>query len=108
MSGAKWTPGPYAVRESFTSNYLFEITARSPSGKPAVVARISGPPFAQYREGTAALLAAAPDLYDALAGLLDRFDQRGFPVDSEHPDRIAVERARAALSRAAGSEGGHG
>lgn len=100
MSGAKWTPGPYAVRESFTSNYLFEITARSPSGKPAVVARISGPPFAQYREGTAALLAAAPDLYAALERTLNWLSSYpgGGPMGPNGP----YEQARAALSRADG------
>lgn len=52
------------------------------------------------RNANAHLIAAAPDLYEACSVLLDQFEQRGCPADQDHPDRVAVEKARAALAKA--------
>lgn len=48
------------------------------------------------------LTAAAPDLLDAIQDLLNQFEQRGIFVDPQHPDRIAVNKARAAIVKARG------
>jgi hypothetical protein len=54
----------------------------------------------------ARLIAAAPDLLEAIQDLLNQFEQRGVLVDPQHPDRIAVEQARVALAKAIGSSMG--
>ena len=51
----------------------------------------------QYRQAL-----AAPDLLEAIKDLLNLFEQRGVLVDPQHPDRIAVEKARAAIFKATG------
>lgn len=65
-AGDAWTPGPWTVHEDPTSNYLFEIVAKTPRGLTRPVARVVGGPFAEQRQANAALLAAAPQLVDAL------------------------------------------
>lgn len=46
------------------------------------------------------LIAAAPDLYEALAECVDRIDTFYGPPGSNHIDRELIARARAALAKA--------
>lgn len=48
--------------------------------------------------------AAAPDLYEALAGCVDRIDTFQGPPGSNRIDRELIARARAAIAKAKGEE----
>lgn len=67
------TPGPWIVRESTTSNYLYEVVARTPRGKESVIARLAGGPFASSRAENARLIAAAPALLAAAERVADSY-----------------------------------
>jgi len=92
----KHTPGPWEIHEENTvlgpklddkSIWLRPIVLQSKTGIKLEDAR---------------LIAAAPDLLDAIQDLLNQFEQRGIFVDPQHPDRISVNKARAAIAKAKG------
>lgn len=91
----KPTPGPWAV--CIYSNLRLQVTdaqgifaadKASPFHNTPIVEQVYGTTIAQS-DANAALLAAAPELRDALAAL----------VDSGYPDRTAIAAARALLAR---------
>ncbi len=94
MAAATHTPGPWLVSETFAIGPAGEVVACTPNNHPR-------------REANARLIAAAPELLEALEGLLKDYIQ----VFSDHPaiepdwnpeDSALVKRARAAIAKAKG------
>ena len=96
MNKTNWTPGPWEVqRDSGLRIYITQpndAKNRVP-GYYAEVRRFT--PNANQVEANAKLIAAAPDLYDALELLVDTNDSGGWPS-------AAIVIARAALAKARG------
>jgi hypothetical protein len=55
-------------------------------------------------EANARLIAAAPDLLEALQDVCARLLYRGVSTDAGHPDRTALQVARSAIAKATGGE----
>ena len=53
-------------------------------------------------EANARLMAASPEMLEALQSLVNQFLQRGVFTDPEHPDRIALALAESAIAKATG------
>jgi hypothetical protein len=96
MSETKWTPGPWRLNEW---NHVV-----GPNGKEIRCTGLSlagGNIGMDEPEANDRLIAAAPDLYAALADIVDVMDRLG-GVQSER-----MNRARRALARARGEEPSH-
>lgn len=100
----KWTPGPWSTKWSKYLENTFIVQAGAPSNR--VLASFDGDgdgPDAQSL-ADAHLIAAAPDLYDALKAYIAADDNTGNPATSIREYDKNMERARtvalAALSRA--------
>jgi hypothetical protein len=97
----KWTKGPW--KTAFGACYgtkgetLTEWFVRRPSDDVAICAEVRNPDTAEPSEANAALIAAAPDLYAALARLLAT---SALMEPREYTE--AASAARAALARARG------
>ena len=93
MSDTKWTPGPWAIAAGYKTMLLVE------SRFGGTVCDIechcdveTGILPSEEEEGNANLIAAAPDLYNALSTLADAWERKSLPCDA----------ARAALAKARG------
>lgn len=84
------TPGPWKVREDYAG-------AQSVVSADAFLARV-GPPNTEQAEANARLIAAAPELLEALQGLLAAVEQGTLPGSGK-----AQDAARAAIAKATGS-----
>ena len=93
---AKWTPGPWEARQLFSGHW--HITAEGGNGMT-----LASIPAATEEEDNARLIAAAPELAEALANLANMVSGRptsDFQWAVGEPDRIVMDRARAALAAA--------
>ena len=88
MAG-NWHPGPWHVASGRGG-------ARVCAG-PLFLAGVVEQPLVEDREATAQLIAAAPDLYDALA------DMTAICATTAPDHNLAIKRARAALAKATGT-----
>ena len=90
----KHTPGPWSVAET---RHNYDTVIRGPRGEPIALTLIAG---YTKKEGTAnsALLAAAPDLLEALKWMVLRTEEGGYP------DGKCLEDARAAIAKATGEQ----
>ena len=99
--GYKHTPGPWSVKKHFSEwligdgNYLIATTA----GSPAHLGRAS----AERDAANACLLAAAPDLLEALQKISNGQEMTG---DFTHAETVLryQEIARAAIAKATGEQ----
>jgi ribonuclease HI len=100
MTMAKYTPGPW-VREIMpapSGKMLDYVHATYSDGRPAdEIAAITSENYAD-----ANLIAAAPDLYDALAAYVAWMDFKGDAVEEHEMFERADALARAALAKARG------
>lgn len=101
MTDAKFTPGPWRV--GFPDGVTADVAVRNPGYTPIVV---STPPFAFGAavalvdgDENANLVAAAPDLYAALA-MIERICDSG--EDDKHNVDAIRHHARIALAKARG------
>ena len=87
-----FTQGPFSVAET---RHKYDIVIRGPKNEPIALVLIAG--FSK-KEGAANanLLAAAPDLLEALQGLLN-----ALPSATTHP---AIKSARAAIAKSTGEQ----
>lgn len=101
-----WTPGPWTVAEG-GGNYLWEVRAQNETARARrTIARPSGPD----RHANARLIAAAPDLAEALQPFIREAEAMlalGLTLNDETPVVLSVpssalRKARLALSRARG------
>jgi hypothetical protein len=112
MSAPAWTPGPWFAatrlrRQPMMSVKAARIAGREPRHEVAIC--VHGRLPADDGECQRRLIAAAPDLYAALAGLVDAIDFEGsngaihFNPDTAH-ESDSLRAARAALARARGEQ----
>lgn len=99
----KWTPGPWSVDESSEpAKYagLGDKCVRSKDGFIVALVMHEQPPIAMPN---AHLIAAAPELYEALSNLLDFYEEHtshyGYPRGGHDPVK---EAAKSALAKACG------
>ena len=89
-----FTQGPFSVAET---RHKYDTVIRGPKNEPIALVLIAG--FSK-KEGAANanLLAAAPDLLEALKWMVLRTEEGGYP------DGKCLEEARAAIARATGEK----
>ena len=89
-----FTQGPFSVAET---RHKYDIVIRGPKNEPVALVLIAG--FSK-KEGAANanLLAAAPDLLEALKWMVLRTEEGGYP------DGKCLEEARAAIAKATGEQ----
>lgn len=88
-----WTPGPYSVSTGGSNSYRSEVVAKSPRGKPVVVARVPTPNRSpEQATANATLFAAAPELFDALDRLFAWSDRNHQVPPEIHSAALAVIR----------------
>jgi hypothetical protein len=93
MSEVKWTPGHWTYEpEDYAPEYV-----RGPAGQ--LIAHVIGD--SAGTQANAYLIAAAPDLYEALQELLHIYTSEAIPFP--HEEELALDLARAALARAKGA-----
>ena len=85
---SKHTPGPWVVRRAEGSETLDQIC--TDESEPWIIADVSGPERALPVEANARLIAAAPDLLEALQELFEDAVTYDFPSG-------LLEKARAAI-----------
>ena len=106
----KHTPGPWLLRTTPTSAGLCHIVSAADwrgafiYGDGIRKGVDDALPKAQELAANARLIAAAPDLLEALQALVNQSLQRGVPTDPGHPGRIALALAESAISKATGEE----
>lgn len=104
MAEPKWTPGPWEWRmhETYNLPALYgangEVVMDFGDDEPYYPT--AGMPPNHHDQ---ALIAAAPDLYEALRSLVEAFEQI-VPLNTDRVDYDAYKRAIAALSKARGEE----
>jgi len=91
----KFTPGPWKVQRT-NQGVFIEGNVEKPIGYLAQVRGIYRDGNRVMEDANAALIAAAPDMYEALENLLEAWDEWGV---SSFPDPFA-DMARAALKKA--------
>ena len=89
---AQHTPGPWVVDRDASGNGI-STTIESNRFWITGVIKFPGPGFSD--EANARLIAAAPELLEALCLLLDRI---------ESPDGLPMKKARAAIAKATGEQ----
>jgi hypothetical protein len=97
---SKHTPGPWTFGHWGDD---FWVSPDS-SGLTQKVARVTWGMGEERKEGreNARLIAAAPELLEALSGLVDACEAHNSANGREMVDRHALERARAAIAKAEG------
>ena len=88
----KWTPGPWHTGKG---SFPFQININTDSGTIATVYGETG-----ENEANAHLIAAAPELYAALADMISSYEALGAPL----PMAKEVEVALCALAKARGEQ----
>ena len=108
MSENKWTPGPWqvsGVRSAFPSKAAKPIWV-GPDGRSIAAVMFSDLTPAEFvaSNADARLIAAAPDLYEALVSMLTAADAYGREVSDAERKHFsdAWAKARAALAKARG------
>ena len=92
----KYTPGPWRTGDMFTTVF------GPPNGDPCPEVIVSG----IRKRANARLIAAAPELLEALQHMNALFDEQGnLREDHEDQASVAFEKTHAALIKALGSEG---
>lgn len=94
------TEGPWSVAET---RHNYDTVIRGPKGEPIALALIAG---YTKQEGAAntALLAAAPDLLEALQELCEIVEDAIEQKSAKDLDSFTLQPARAAIARATGEQ----
>lgn len=97
MSNSDWTPGPWMAAAKPSSIIGWPVVAPHSMGR-SVCSVTHG-----HDEGAANahLIAAAPELYEALAAIVADWDNKQGPTETIG---ALIKRARAALAKARGSD----
>lgn len=107
MSEVKHTPGPWEVYQPSKSQEVALIRVAPKSSFPGniVVASVAANPPESHWEGNAKLIAAAPDMLEALEFLIGilRTPYNGNPDHAAEYD-AAFDRAVGAIAKATGKE----
>lgn len=101
MTAPKFTPGPWLLDVGFDGSGDFNQYWQVHDGSDAVVCSTSFC-MAGNKEGNAHLIAAAPDLYEALKSCLNFMEntesELGFSLESADQARAALAKARGEAS----------
>ena len=95
MSECKWTPGPWVVEYNLATG-CNQVAAFEKSGNRCLQVTVNS----HNRCQDEALIAAAPELYDALDELADLM--QGVIEGDYKPDSLTLQVAKAALAKARG------
>jgi hypothetical protein len=107
---SKHTPGPWVVSHGYDGSISVDtvdyVRLNLTTACKIVVADICKHEMAEHfsAEANARLIAAAPELLEALQDVCARLLYRGVSTDAGHPDRTALEVARAAIAKATGEK----
>lgn len=96
---SKHTPGPWAVTDPDDGHQYLAITAKSGTDDAEDVATVGISDVHPNGEANANLIAAAPDLLEALVGALEELDRRD-PYSATDPLIARRRAARAAIAKA--------
>ena len=103
MSGAKHTPGPWRHEPTNGAKltYVAVSTVAGSNGNTVVIGQCAGPD----KEANARLIASAPDLLEALEGLVAIAAPNIYP-QPDKPDSAwaKLQAARAAIAKATGAD----
>ena len=105
MSEPRWTPGPWQAVKSFDPDFSFAICAQphpALRGFTHIIAGIRETDDAEAAEANARLIAAAPDLLEALRELTIAAEAAGWDQDRQNLPSLNI--ARAAISKATGGK----
>ena len=96
---SKHTPGPWVIRTAAT--YRSQVEAIDPKGRADVVARITAPrKGAEASDANAHLIAAAPDMLEALEAVEAWWNAHG--IEGDHRTDAFCTLARTAIKKARG------
>lgn len=103
---AKHTPGPWRLSETASDSVVCDVN--SGHDHPDVIAYYGGHLIAEsiHNDANRALIAAAPDLLQALIEITDDYADR-FDLDDKGTNtgiKSAIKRSREAISKATGAE----
>lgn len=104
MAETKWTPAPWKASKGAPDEPNRWLILADDAERPYLLATIENgqPGDCLETEGhTAALVAAAPDLYAVVADLIDFLEERGCACDFDHSPCVLCS-AREALAKARG------
>jgi hypothetical protein len=102
---SKHTPGPWAISSGdFILQNHAAVDAPKHGALALVVWKMEDDGRSPECEANARLIAAAPDLLEALKGLDEAYCRAGSPLsrDERHEDRMRLIAARAAIYKATG------
>ena len=109
MSEAKHTPGPWLIAESVASRHAItnmrRIRSKNEGLEHGAVCDVYGIQDGSEASANASLIAAAPDLLEALQGILGYFDSGNSVSVSQATIKARsdeVKAARAAIAKATG------
>ena len=106
MSALKATPGPWLVKQAFVADE-FRVMREERGVGWMRVARLDRDKAGGFSRADAYLIAAAPELYEALDGFLSMFlgvDERETVEEYNARAKAAIDKARAALAKARGEQ----
>lgn len=108
----KHTPGPWRVAKHDALRFTFHIDAGPAGYERNRVAIVSGDSARDCAEANARLIAAAPELLEALEGLVDDYRKLFAAYQEKAGERafgwglLPAEMADKAIAKARGTEGG--
>lgn len=107
MSAPAFTPGPWRIAKR-GEDEAFYVVERDEPNEPSRhayrVAHVLDYNELQQNAANACLIAAAPDLVEALDEMLREFGVDGHGAEFEDGECRVVDRARAALAKAQGAQ----
>lgn len=100
MTDTPWTPGPWAVRHDNGAVWVFS------KGGDRYIAGVeeSGDGFVTLTEPNARLIAAAPEMAELLASIVEEYDKQDLINGEPGTDPFTMEEAAALLARISGAE----
>ena len=104
MTTPKWTPGPWHTNAIRNGRVIGDAgTEGLTTADKIQICNANATVATVYRPKDARLMAAAPDLAEALAMCLERFESAACQVWFGERDDEAIDAARVALAKANGS-----
>lgn len=105
MSAGKWTKGPWTVCPSYRNEYTKRVPVKVGSAPAITIAETLGAPKGDVADANAALIAAAPEMAEALERLIDVLNIAAIRHKGATPaEAEAVRLGADALRKARGEE----
>jgi len=108
----KHTPGPWTYSRSEQRGHWRFYVAQADGARytphysdvATLIAETVSDERRSIQEANARLIAAAPDLLEALKDVCTQLLGWGVSTDPEHPDRVALRNAESAIAKATGEQ----